>query len=256
MKQVNKDRLSRLAQAKQARKNLNRRIARKNAAFEGLKPAEKRVAIARDVLAQLASGRLVADTGFWLGNSESTSDDNHLIDADDLASVKNTELQSILGEMDTCTGCALGGLFMCAVEKYDKLKVKDLKEYEYCSDRGDNYDAEDLVLQTVDTVNYLRKFFSNDQLQLIECAFEMGQGAWSEEDYCDDHCDEARLQTWKEACKFATDEMYPEADCDLDENPGLRMKLIMENIVANNGMFMPNKRPQVQLVWTTPGFKG
>lgn len=235
--------LSKTAIAKRERKNLNRRVARKNAAFAKLSPPEKRVEIARDVLAQLASRRLIPATGFWLGIGGTLYDNAHLLDGDDLSSLKNVELQTVLGKMETCTGCALGGIFMCAVEKADKLKVKDLVDFDNCND--EEYSA-NLDLQTEDVTNYLKKFFSYHQLQMIECAFEMGDGAWKETEF--EEGDEMRYKM-ELAAEFANND-------ELQDEPGERMRLIMENVVVNGGVFMPRKLPVPRTFWSTPDFKG
>src|ERR1700722_17951755 len=106
---------------KQVRRS-NESVRRQNKWFASLKPAEKRVAIARDVLAQLRLGKLKATVGIWLGNSENT-DDSALLLGNDAQKKQNMELQSVLNNIKSCDGCALGGLFMCAVKKADKLKV-------------------------------------------------------------------------------------------------------------------------------------
>lgn len=199
-------------------KATNRRIAKDNAAFEKMAPAEKRVTIARDVIAQLAVGRLVATPGMWLTGE----------DGKDLVDVKkDVELQTILKKTKVCEGCAMGGLFMCAVERANKLKVSDLINVD------DDADGEgSLNLSEVDgddTFKYMRRFFSQDQLDMIETAFEVGGGATS---------------AGHESENFASDV----------EDAGDRMRLIMENIVVNKGKFVPKKLP-VQ-VWRTPGFLG
>lgn len=190
----------------------NRRISKANKEFDKMTPAEKRVQIARDVLAQLASKRLVAASGLWLsGKGAEPLFSNTQLD-------KNDELQAVLSKKKQCTGCALGGMFMCAVERADKLKLKDLSE--------DSQEARHI--ENEDVFEYMGKYFSRDQLNAIEAAFEQGQGA----------SDDYKAGMWLE---------------DIDD-ASLRMRLIMENIVANKGKFVLSKRPQQ--VYVTPGFNG
>lgn len=190
----------------------NRRIARSNKEFEKMSPSEKRVQIARDVLAQLAAKRLIATPGTWLaGRGESDLFTHEESDNDQ-------ELQKVLAKTKQCTGCALGGMFMCAVERADKLKIQDLSS-EALSTRQ---------MQTDDVFDYMKKFFSREQLEQIESAFEQGEGFAQTYDASD----------WLE---------------DVEE-PSERMRLIMENIVANKGKFVLSKPPVK--TWTTPGYDG
>lgn len=190
-------------------KKENRAIKYRNEQFTKLSPAEKRVQIARDVLAQLRSKRLIATAGTWL--SAEYGDD--LFTREDVDN--NVELQEILKKQESCEGCALGGMFMCAVERHNKLKVGNME-----SPRDGQASEEDAI-------KYLKKFFTVAQLDEIEAAFEQGGGARSGSDV---------------AVNFAS-------DVDDDEE---RMRLIMENIIVNKGRFVPEQKPESR--WVTPGF--
>lgn len=190
-------------------KSLNKKIEKDNKAFDALSPSEKRVAIARDVLAQLASKRFTAKFGVWFGKKNNSN----LFS--DRAIEKDLEVKDVISEIKQCDGCAIGGMFMCAVDRADKLKISELTYHNNEISEKDSFD-------------YLRRFFSADQLNLIESVFERNEGA-----------------------KFS----------DGAENfaPGLdsaseRMRLIMENIIVNKGTFKLNKLPVA--VYTTPGFTG
>lgn len=217
-----------LQAAKDSVKKVNRQIARDNEKFEAMTPTEKRVQIARDVLSQLRLKRLTAVSGVWLQGG----DDSPLFENKDVE--KNPELKDILAKTERCEGCALGGLFMCAVERADKIKlgelacVKEYKEEAKAYKNTPEYinDVEG-TMEFTDAFKYLKKFFSAHQLEMIEEAFEQGSGNCST---TNDH-----------AAGFVI-------DIDDEED---RMRLIMENIIVNNGLFKPEKRP-VQS-WTTPG---
>lgn len=199
-----------LAEVAEDVKKENRRIARENAKFEKLTAKEKRVQIARDVLAQLALKRLVATPGVWLsGKNESNLYSQKDID-------KDRQLQEVLKDRKTCTGCALGGMFMCAVERANELKISELDDAE----SGIDFD---------DAMKYLGRFFDGEQLEMIESAFEQGSGATS--------------------AGYESEEF-----CANVEDASERMRLVMENIVVNGGKFVPTKRPKVTYV--TPGFTG
>jgi hypothetical protein len=213
VKTVKKLTKKQLAEVAEDVKKENRRIARENAKFEKLTAKEKRVQIARDVLAQLALKRLVPTPGVWL-NGKSGEGHNTLYTEKDIN--KDRQLQDVLKGRKTCTGCALGGMFMCAVERANELKISDLND----ADEGIDFD---------DAMNYLGRFFDGKQLEMIETAFERGDGATSAGD---------------EALEF----------CENVEDASERMRLVMENIVVNGGKFVPTKRPKVTYV--TPGFTG
>lgn len=77
---------------------------------------------------------------------------------------------------------------------------------------------------------------------MIETAFEMGLGAT----YSD--------QESAHFCRIG-DKCDKDGECIgiYIDDPGTRMRLIMENIVVNRGYFNPDKKPVP--VYTTPGFK-
>lgn len=199
--------------AKKLVKAANRKISRANLAFQKMKPSEKRIQIARDVLAQLVSKRLMPKYGVWLAGAKNKFLFSKNVEGD-------SEVKDIFAKVKQCEGCALGGMFMCAVERADKLKMNQLQDY------GDSYG---INIGTGDTFSYMKKFFSKAQLEMIECAFEAGNGSVRYGNY--------------DAVEFVR---------DIDE-PGERMRLIMENIVVNKGTFKPAKAPVSH--WTTPGFK-
>lgn len=193
-------------------KTHNRKVAADNAAFEKLKPAEKRVAIARDVLKHVASRKIIPTHGIWVDTVGSA----YLAGSKEIE--KDPEVQALFTSMKSCNACALGGMFMCAVEKADKLKSSDLQSVK------DGRDVADIEQE--DVFAYMKKFFSVDQLVKIEAAFEQNGGA------CND---------------IAAYDFAP----DVEDAPE-RMRLVMENIIANNGTFKPNRVPV--MTWMTPGF--
>ncbi len=207
----------------------NARVRRENDKFNRLTRAEKRVAIARDVLAQMGTGRFVAEAGYWL----TLPDAFYLIEATDAQKEKNTELQSILKKREQCQGCALGGMFMCAVERANKLKVRDLSTFEEATKEDmdeDPWYLDNLQVEGEDTLDYLKRFFSEEQLTLIESAFEQGDGAYGKAgaDFCANVLE-------------ASD----------------RMRVIMQNIIVNKGKFCPEQTPvMVWNTWVIPGFVG
>lgn len=179
--------------------------------FEEMSSAEKRVQIARDVLAQLESKRLIASTGEWLINSNRTVKGSFYSKED---YIDNLEFQEVLKRTEKCKGCALGGIFMSAVERANNLKLQELDP-----DFGIYITG---IPRKSDIFCYLNRYFTHEQLVLIEFAFEMGNGVCYIED------DMLRIR----ALNLFLGE-YGNA-----RNAEFRMKYIMQNIVDNNGDFV------------------
>lgn len=200
---------------------LNKETERNNAAFKKMNAAQKRVQIAKDVLEQLRLKRLTATKCVWFGKANGEP----LFSSQELAKKnKDKDLQEVFGSMKSCKACAIGGMFMCAVEKADALKVKDLLSFDNEDEFGD-----DVEVHQEDAFEYLERFFEFDQLELIESAFEGGAGA----------------------CSY-----YGDASDYINniDDPSERMALIMKNIIVNKGTFDPSVKP-VPTGWTVPGYK-
>lgn len=207
---------------------LNELIARDNRSFAHMSPANKRVQIARDVLEQIAMERFVPTTGRWL--------DLNLFIGDRMGRSRltpETELQQVFQGVKECKGCAVGGLFMCAVKRANKLKVQDVNhehEDEYGNPRayedGDEVDIDNYDLAS----GYLQRFFEEKQIEMIEQAFEHGGGGCGGADY--------------DAVHFVSDVT----------EPAERMRLIMENIIVHKGEFVPSDLPEQTINYSTPGF--
>lgn len=201
-------------------KSINKKIDKDNKAFDAMSPSEKRVAIARDVLEQIKIKRLMPKFGTWLHKKGARN-----LFSKDLVK-DNIEVKDALAGIKQCSGCAIGGMFMCAVERADKLKVSELEYAKDCAEYSDPIVVEEISED--DSFTYLKRFFSRDQLELIECVFESNGGSHYDEDAGD----------------FALGV----------GSPSERMRLIMENIIVNKGTFKLNKLPVA--VYTTPGFTG
>lgn len=173
--------------------------------FNNLSPAQKRVAIAQEVLARLAADKFHARRGwFYLWRSDVPT-------AGDL----NKEMQPV-AERATCTVCALGGLFMSAVIKGNNQTLT----YSLAGDvaSGDACGFSPMI-------NKLKEYFSQDQIILIEMAFERGGGY-----YAGELDAEQFPEGWEEAQGFG--------QAWIDDRT--RMEAIMRNIIANNGTFLPH----------------
>lgn len=187
----------------------------KNEAFAKLSAEEKRVAIAKDVFGFIAARKIVATPGVYF--------------AAELPGglAESSQACKLVAAVESCQVCALGAVFMAAVDNANEVTLSDLGfedgqfevEFDYFAMR-----------------DYLRRFFGSEQLLVIETAFEgrdvhmsldgdkasaaMGMFQWNT-------CD-------KEICKA-----YDHDECS--STPAIyRMEAIMRNIIANNGEFIPS----------------
>jgi hypothetical protein len=102
------------------RKNENDRIRRRNKRFKEATKAEKRVIIAKDVLTQLALGKIKATNGTYLLSDELTEAvdayDSYVNYGDcDNKEAGETQICDVFKDMKSCKACALGSVFVSAV---------------------------------------------------------------------------------------------------------------------------------------------
>ena len=177
-----------------------------NAEFKKATKAQKRVMIAQDVLAQLKAKRYVAESGCWVQANYNS--------AVPLADIKYKDsVQDLFAEktIESCNVCALGGLFMSCTNFNNNTLLEDLDDVS--EDLGALVDEEEKLS------NKLNKIFSTPQLKLIETYFEANGG------YFRDYDEDNRIEAFYN--KHPSDKK--------------RLQLIMENIVENEGTFVPAK---------------
>lgn len=185
-------------------------------AFAALPPAQQRVAIARDVLEWLRLGRIRPEKGTYF---ILLSGEKYIRGA--------TEVNGY-----TCRVCALGGIFAAATE-VTNLTPRGVEEDE---------DPWDEAARKA-----LKPYFSEEQLRLIESAFEAadfsGPLAYGGETRraiaLGQSVDKAMptavpLVQWNDDGTQSTP--YQEW---LRERDARRMRLIMQNIIDNDGTFIP-----------------
>lgn len=167
-----------------------RAIKKSNAKFKEMSRSEKRVQIAKDVLKQVAAKKFRPTEGEYL--------DSVYLDLDDAF----VDAQKALIAVPSCDVCAIGSVFCAVAMRADKVELY------YGSMDGP------------EMVAYLRPYFSEEQLRLMECAFEG-----------------ALMDTW---C------FIPEEETDRAEkmykkyrSVTARLVAVMENVIANDGTFKP-----------------
>jgi hypothetical protein len=122
-------------------------VRKKNAKFGGMTKAEQRVAIARDALAWLKAGALIAQRstyGYPVNRLRDPRNNGQARMDDQLRDV----------EMGPCRVCGLGALFLAKAVRFDDVTIRD-----WCSGSSGVYKK-------------LGQHFSRTQIAMIEVAFE------------------------------------------------------------------------------------
>jgi len=176
-----------------------------NAEFKKATKAQKRVMIAQDVLAQLKAKRYVAESGCWVQPNIHSAWEQKLSHHD---SVQELFIEQ---KIESCNVCALGGLFMSCTNFNNNTLLEDL---DFASS-----ELGELIGEEEKLSNKLNSIFSFNQLKLIESYFEANDGFFR------DYDEDDRIEVFYN--KYPSD--YK------------RLKLIMENIVENEGTFVPAK---------------
>jgi hypothetical protein len=183
---------------------------RRNTKFKLASKAQKRVMIAKDVIKQINEKKFWATRGDWA----TVRIDKELS--------KETQACSVLENKDTeCSCCALGAMMLSEIRHMDKITIKDLDldvyfgETTFRVDHGAKGDR-------------LGLYFSEDQIRLIEMAFEFGRGNYYP---LISRPDEQRAKDFA----FGLGRDYEVAD----DQENYRLVAIMENIIENKGTFKP-----------------
>lgn len=167
--------------------------------------AEKRIAIAKDVIAQLKAGTYRSSPGTYC---EFNTKEVAKMDA-------TKELQKELRKVTACNVCALGSLFVSDVRKHNNFKAGKAELGYYLDDAFGSEWINDSIDDSV-IRERLSKLFSSEQLALIETAFETNDSFGADEDAA------------YTAIEFG----------QAFDDPSERMTAIMTNIIRNNGTFV------------------
>ncbi len=205
-------RVKAIARIRRAVKKRSLYTEKENARFAALPPAKQRVQIARDVLVQIGAERIKPTAGVYLHNTDKKA-------ARVTTKQGNKEISEVFADMKSCDACALGSIFVCTVDRADKLKVKDLL-YDKFSGFPTPASGEkvDITLRTSQHSmhQYLKPFFDSDQLHMIEAAFE--------------------VNTNREGGMF---NVLKGGRYIHLKNLTLRLERILRNIIRHKGMFYP-----------------
>jgi hypothetical protein len=177
---------------------VRKRLEKKNEEFRKLTKSEQRVQIAQDVIAQLKAKKLVAASTYLTPQVDDVNIDSP--ECDDYPYIGDLDVSEVTSQVQ-CEVCGIGSLFVTAVERNDKLKVKKFINDDGWGSAFSNREGQ---------VEYLRRWFPEEMLDEIEAYFE----------------DDTR---------HSASPIRREWDADK------RLQMIMENIISNNGKFNPEK---------------
>jgi hypothetical protein len=132
-----------------------------NVLFEALSAADKRVAIAKDVLLHLAAEKILAERGTYL--QVELTGETPLSPDDQVGDV-------IAARAEECIVCALGAMVVSTAKIADKLSLG-----QGCS--IDSWEGRNsFAVGGLTCYRYLEGYFDGQQLRAIEAAFECGDG--------------------------------------------------------------------------------
>jgi len=193
-------------------KKAAKQVKESNAAFKKMTADEKRVAIAKDVLAQIRQDKIVCAEGTYFDAPNKRHSDlcNSI-----RTSEPDTELRDVLKNFPSCQVCARGAIFLSALKVFNNFAVQDIPHWKTRS------------VAPIDTESVFkvgRRFFTTRQIAAIELAFE------GDSDYLSAHEQDFLSDKEKEACELFYNSRQGA------EN---RMVDIMKNIVKNKGKFIP-----------------
>jgi hypothetical protein len=181
------------------------------------KQRRERLTLAKTVLSELEEEWIIATQGQYLTVEGA--------DFEDLVSRgSKAKVQTVLSDKQ-CKACAIGSIFVAAVDTFDSLRVGDLR-YNYNQPNDD------------DMIEYLGRWFSESELRIIEVAFEGNTDQW-ENGFEGELADDA-------TAALIFHEAIEERACEEEERTGktpsigtMLLTAIMENIVKNKGVFVP-----------------
>jgi len=135
---------------------LTKSIKEHNARFAAASPAERRVMVAKDVIAQIKAKRFFATEGTYVDAVDAIPDGTRM----------DAPLRNILKKVPECHVCAKGAAFLSLVRLANTVKVGDVLDY-----YGEKVENGPENLDKV-AWNFLEQFFPIDLLDEMERAFE------------------------------------------------------------------------------------
>lgn len=191
-------------------------IAKRNKAFEKATTLQKRVLIAKDVLARISFNQYKPKTSIWLRINPA-----HISSSEEQDSVQ----KMIVKEGIECKVCAMGGLAASCIGFNNSVTISE----DFNTDNPHHYTTIDEELHLAELLHGAKEdkfqliaIFGKTEIEKIEMTFEMGRG------YYRNNLSDDPL---KQKC-ILFGEKYKNDNRE-------RMIAIMNNIVKNKGVFKP-----------------
>jgi hypothetical protein len=205
----------------------------KQVPFSRLTKAAQRIAIAQDIIAQLKAKKAIAKSNVFLAFNGISEED-----AGDLC----LTLREVRSKVENCSVCAIGAIMLSQLNINGDIGLDQANTY--CHNGNFAVDARKEYSVENELSPYVTKYFKADQLQKIEIAFELGGGAFYIQDYLRGERSEPSWEEFNN--EFNNGVVISEQDArdavkfgKRYKNITNRMIAIMQNIIDNNGEFVP-----------------
>jgi len=193
------------------------KIKEKNALWDTTTPNQKRVLIAKDVIARIKSNQYIANKGLWI-----TIKDCHRLEGSSL------QVELLRDDSDIqCRVCALGGIMTSLASFKNNIIIE--------RDGISAFEFSDLKDGSIDDVNNFIGLFGQKQLAMIEIAYEGEDGYHnfykeSEVEYFNEQKSVNNMFTEAQYTRYVLFSKKFESNAE-------RLTAIMQNIVDNHGFF-------------------
>lgn len=185
---------------------------KKKSKFDLATKPQRRVMIAKDVIAQLNTKQLVAASGSYVALNDAAKN----IDSDE-------SVKSNYAKIKKCNVCALGACLMSATKFGNILSFEDISATNMVDTHNDH-----------PSKRLFKKIFTPKQLLMVESTFE---GDNSEQmRYAYDAFGATLSDKESELCFSFFKRNFPRKRKFSDD---FRLRAIMENIIKNKGVFIP-----------------
>jgi len=190
--------------------NLKRPLLRRNAAFKKMSKKKQRLEVVKDVIELLTAKKITA-ASTYISIPDEDYEEACLVPDDDYEGSYLDEAKPEVAKIEAallfeqamntvgCEVCGIGSLFVAAMRRHDKFTIQQFTDMYKGS--TDTRGAE---------VEYLSKWFDVEQLDLIERYYENSNSS-----------------------HYGFGPIFNEDDDDT------RLRMIMENILSNDGVFDP-----------------
>ncbi len=139
--------------------------------------AQKRVQIAMDVIEHMNAERIISRPGVYI--------DLISVVPEGLIVKRDTQVKEVFDKLPSCDVCALGACFVSMMRRYNECTVEEMlppKYGGYDLDIDDAYDFLKAASRSMESQKeYLSRLFDEEQLCLIEVAYEGINSAGSTE---------------------------------------------------------------------------